>query len=69
MRAPTLVLDWGERELERRFRNRRGRAREARIAQVLLLLADGDSYSEIRAKVVRRAGALGDAPRNWVSTT
>ena len=52
MRGPTIVLDDGERdELERRVRSRRGRAGEARIARVVLLLADGESYAEIQAKV------------------
>jgi len=37
-------------ELEARERSRRGRADAARRARVILLLADGDSYSSITAK-------------------
>lgn len=38
-------------ELDRRMRSRRGRADDARIARVLLLLADGLSYRAIAEKV------------------
>lgn len=47
-----LRLTAGERaELEARLRKRSGRAEEARIARVLLLLAEGASYAEIQEKV------------------
>jgi transposase len=52
MRGPTIVLSDAEsEELKRRVRTRKGRAEEARIARVLLLLADGISYTEIQDKV------------------
>jgi transposase len=52
MRGPTIVLTDPERkEFERRLRTRKGRAEEARIARVILLLADGAPYSEIQEKV------------------
>lgn len=48
----SIDLTDGERqELERRARTRRGRADEARIARVLLLLEQGASYSQIQAKL------------------
>ena len=47
-----IVLTTDERTaLETRARSRRGRADTARRAQVMLLLADGVSYSEITARV------------------
>src|SRR6476659_9162857 len=47
-----LRLSEAEREeLEGRLRRRSGRADEARIARVLLLLDEGASYSEIQEKV------------------
>jgi transposase len=52
MRGPTIVLSGAEREeLERRVRSRRGRAQEARVARVILLLADEVPYSEIQTRV------------------
>lgn len=52
MRGLTIALRDREREeLERRVRSRKGRAEEARIARVILLLADGTPYSEIQAKL------------------
>ena len=52
MRGPAIILSRGEQEeLERRVRSRKGRAGEARIARVILLLADGVSYSEIQEKL------------------
>ncbi len=47
-------MDLSERErqeLERRARSRRGRAGDARIARVLLLLAEGETYLGIQDKV------------------
>jgi len=52
MRGLTIALSSREREeLERRVRSRKGRAEEARIARVILLLADGTPYSEIQGKL------------------
>ena len=52
MRGLTIALSGREREeLERRVRSRKGRAEEARIARVILLLADGTPYSEIQVKL------------------
>lgn len=52
MRGLTIALQTREREeLERRVRSRKGRAEEARIARVILLLADGTPYSEIQGKL------------------
>ena len=52
MRGLTITLSDREREeLERRVRSRKGRAEEARIARVILLLADGTPYSEIQVKL------------------
>lgn len=52
MRGLTIALsDREHEELERRVRSRKGRAEEARIARVILLLADGTPYSEIQRKV------------------
>lgn len=48
---PIKLRATDRRELERRVRSRRGRAEEARIARVLLLLADGETYQEIAEKV------------------
>jgi transposase len=50
-RAAAIRLQEGERdELERRARSRRGRAEEARVARLILLLAQGLSYAEIQAR-------------------
>ncbi len=38
-------------ELERRAKSRAGRADDARVARVLLLLADGTTYEQIQARV------------------
>ena len=47
-----MVLSERERqELERRVRSRRGRADDARVARVLLLLADGETYQAIQERV------------------
>ena len=53
MRETTdLVLTQFERtELRRRTRTRSGRADDARIARVLLLLADGSSYLDVQHEV------------------
>jgi transposase len=52
MRGLTIALSSREREeLERRVRSRKGRAEEARIARVILLLADETPYSEIQVKL------------------
>ena len=52
MRGLNIALSDREREeLERRVRSRKGRAEEARIARVILLLADGTPYSEIQVKL------------------
>ena len=52
MKSQAVKLRKAERnELERRARSRRGRADEARIARVLLLLADGATYREVADKV------------------
>lgn len=45
-----LLTTEQRRELETRARSRRGRADAARRARVILLLADGDSYTSITAK-------------------
>lgn len=51
MPSTRLVLTTDQRtELETRQRSRRGRADAARRARVILLLADGDSYTSITAK-------------------
>ena len=48
MKTEPIKLSAAERrELERRVRSRRGRAEEARIARVLLLLAEGETYQRI----------------------
>ena len=48
----SIVLQESERlELGKRAKSRSGRADDARIARVLLLLADGASYSEVQQKV------------------
>ncbi|MGI8423014.1 MAG: IS630 family transposase [Chloroflexota bacterium] len=50
-RAEAIPLREVERdELERRARSRKGRAEEARVARLILLLAQGLSYSEIQAR-------------------
>ena len=52
MERQSIVLSAGERrELERRERSRRGRADEARVARVLLFLADGKTYRTIQERV------------------
>jgi transposase len=53
MRETTdLILTRSERtELRRRARTRSGRADDARIARVLLLLADGSSYLDVQREV------------------
>jgi len=52
MRTHPVELSSAERtELERRARSRAGRADEARIARVLLLLADGRTYGEVSERV------------------
>jgi hypothetical protein len=53
MRETTdLVLTQSERtELRRRSRIRSGRADDARVARVLLLLADGSSYLDVQREV------------------
>lgn len=49
MRGTRVVLTDGERqELDRRAASRKGRADEARIARVLLLLDEGSTYAEIQ---------------------
>jgi len=50
-RQPIDLSEGERRELERRVRNRRGRAGDARIARVLLLLVDGATYREVEEKV------------------
>ena len=52
MSPPSVTLRRAERiELERRAHSRAGRADEARVARVLLLLAAGATYREVAAKV------------------
>jgi transposase len=52
MRSHPIELTTAERtELERRARSRAGRADEARVARVLLLLANGETYGEISERV------------------
>lgn len=52
MREMEIILSTGEREeLERRVASRRGRADEARIARVLLLLSEGETYASIQDRV------------------
>lgn len=54
METHPLMLTAAERtELERRVRSRTGRAHEAVIARVLLLLADGLTYREIAERTAR----------------
>jgi transposase len=54
MEPPPMVLTRAERaELERRTRSRTGRAHDAVIARVLLLLADGRTYREIVERTAR----------------
>ena len=57
-----LVLTADERtELERRVRSRKIRAEDARRAQVILMLAQGDSFSTITATV----GCYPDYINRW----
>src|SRR5215204_1990142 len=57
-----LVLTAEERtELERRLRSRKIRAEDARRAQVILMLADGDAFSAITATV----GCYPDYINRW----
>lgn len=52
METRDVVLTKDEqRELSKRVSSRRGRADDARIARVLLLLADGASYTQVQQKV------------------
>jgi transposase len=52
MKSHPIALSTAERaELERRARSRAGRADEARIARVLLLLAEGSTYRDIADRV------------------
>ena len=52
MKSQPISLTENERaELERRTKSRAGRADEARIARVLLLLADGMTYREIADRI------------------
>ena len=52
MQGRDVVLTQEEhRELGKRVSSRRGRADDARIARVLLLLADGASYTQVQQKV------------------
>ena len=52
MRIDPIRLKKTEREeLERRTRSRKGRADDARVARVLLLLAEGATYRVIAEKV------------------
>ena len=52
MKSQAIKLRTAERtELERRASSRRGRAHDARIARVLLLLDDGATYVEVAEKV------------------
>ena len=52
MKTQPIELSNAERtELERRVRSRRGRAEDARIARVLLLLADGGTYRAVAERV------------------
>ena len=52
MQVRDVVLTQEEhRELGKRVSSRRGRADDARIARVLLLLADGASYTQVQQKV------------------
>src|SRR4051794_28781723 len=48
---PISLSDTERDELQRRANSRAGRADDARIARVLLLLADGASYREIARRV------------------
>ena len=52
MKTQPIKLTQAEQdELERRARSRRGRAEDTRIARVLLLLAQGETYRSIAEKV------------------
>jgi transposase len=52
MRGTEIVLESSEREeLQRRVGSRKGRADDARIARVVLLLSEGASYLEIQERV------------------
>lgn len=54
METPPLTLTPAERaELERRTRSRSGRAQDAVVARVLLLLADGLTYRAIAERTAR----------------
>ena len=55
------------RELEVRVRSRRGRADDARIARVLLLLADGATYVEVAEKVGCSAPFISKWKRRFVA--
>lgn len=48
---PIKLSNVERKELERRTRSRRARAEEVRIARVLLLLAEGTTYQEVRERV------------------
>jgi len=49
--APVVLTDAERRELEARAKSRAGRADDARVARVLLMLADGETYREIAHRV------------------
>lgn len=52
MSTESIVLTKAERtELQRRVRSRKGRAEDGRIARVLLMLADGATYSQTAKRV------------------
>ena len=50
-RQPIELTEDERAELERRAKSRAGRADDARVARVLLLLADGTTYEQIQARV------------------
>lgn len=50
-RHPIELTEDERAELERRAKSRAGRADDARVARVLLLLADGTTYEQIQARV------------------
>ena len=67
MRGPSIELSEGEREeLQRRVRSRKGRAEEARIARVMLLLDEGRAYSEIQERLACTAPFISKWKKRFV---
>src|SRR5919197_6151124 len=67
METQPLALTTTDRaELERRMRSRTGRAQDAVVARVLLLLADGLTYREIADKTARSEPFISKWKRRFV---